>query len=78
MPSETERSKTKENIRYFKLPFIGNFSKFTENKLQKLTKKFCKEGTDIKTVFNTFKLASLFQLKIRFHMASKPMYFISL
>ena len=25
------------------MPFIGKFSKFTENKLQKLTKQFCKE-----------------------------------
>ena len=32
-PSETVPSKIKENIRYFKLPFIGKFSKFTENKL---------------------------------------------
>ena len=62
-PSETEPSKTKENIRYFKLPFLGKFSKFTENKLQKLTKQFCEEGTNIKIVFSTFKLASLFSAK---------------
>ena len=31
-PSETDASKTKENIRYFKLLFIGRFSKFNENK----------------------------------------------
>ena len=37
MPSETEPSKAKENIRYLKLPFIRKFSKLTENKLQKLT-----------------------------------------
>ena len=35
-PSETDPVKTiNDNIRYFKLPFIGKFSKFTENKLQK-------------------------------------------
>ena len=62
-PSETYPSKTKENIWYFKLPFIGEFSKFTENKLRKLTKKLCKEGTNIKIVFSTFKLASLFSTK---------------
>ena len=64
-PSETEASKAKENIRYFKLLFIGKFSKFTENKLQKLTKEFCKEGTNIRIVFSTFKLASLFSTKVR-------------
>ena len=62
-PSETDPSKTKESIKYFKLLFIGKFSKFAENKLQKLTKKFCKEGTNIKIVFSAFKLASLFSTK---------------
>ena len=62
-PSETDLIKTNGNIRYFKLPFIGKFSKFTENKLQKLTKQFCKEGTNIKIVFSTFKLTSLFSIK---------------
>ena len=62
-PSETDPSRTKENIRYFKLPFMGKFSKFNENKLQKLTRKFCKESTNIKIVFSTFKLASLFSTK---------------
>ena len=56
-------SKTKENIRYFKLPFIEKFSKFIENNLQKLTKQFCKEGTNIKIVFSTFNLASLSSTK---------------
>ena len=36
------------------------FSKFAENKLQNLTKKFSKE---FRIVFNTFKLASLFSTK---------------
>ena len=62
-PSETEPNKTKENIRYFKLSFIGTFSKFTEHKLQELTKQFCKEDTNIKIVFSTFKLASLLSTK---------------
>ena len=62
-PSETDPVKTNDNIPYFKLPFIGKFSKFTEIKLQKLTKQFCKEGTNIKIVFSTFKLASLFSTK---------------
>ena len=64
-PSETNPIKTKENIRYFKLPFIGKFCKFidVENKLQKLTKQFCKEGSNIKIAFSTFKLRSLFSTK---------------
>ena len=45
------------------MPFIGKFSKVTENKLQKLAKQFCKEDANIKIVFSTFKLASLFSTK---------------
>ena len=64
-PNETEPSKTKENIRYFKLPFVEKFSKFTENKLQKLAKQFCKEVTNINIVFSAFKLACLFSTKAK-------------
>ena len=37
-PSETKPSNTKENTRHFKLSFIRTSPKFTEHKLQKLTK----------------------------------------
>ena len=47
-PSETDPSKTKENFQYFKLSFIGAFSKFTKNELQKLTRQFCKDDTILK------------------------------
>ena len=40
MPKEKEPSKAEENIAYFKLPLIEKFSKFTEDKLQNLTKGF--------------------------------------
>ena len=56
IPSETEP-------RRLKLSFIGKFSKFSENISQKLTKQFCKECTNIKIVFSTFKLAYLFLTK---------------
>ena len=52
----------KENSSYFKLSFIETFSKLTENKLQKLGKQFCKEGTNIEIVFSTFKLTSFFHM----------------
>ena len=73
IPGETKPSKTKENNRYFKLPFIWKISKFTENKWRKLTKQFCKEGTNIKIVFNTFKLAST-KDKVRFGLKSYVIY----
>ena len=61
MPSEAEPRKTEENTRYFKLPFIRIFSKFTENKLHKLP--------NIKIVFRIFKLTSLFSTKDNFHVS---------
>ena len=68
-PSETDPIKTNGNIRYFKLPFIGKFSKFTEDKLQKLTKK-----VRISKLFSAHLNWHLFfQLKIRFHMVRSSM-----
>ena len=57
--SETGPSKTEENIRYFKLLFIKEFSKYTEN-------------NNVKIVFRTFKLASLFSTKYEFPFRLKP------
>ena len=72
MPSEIETSKSKENIRYFELSFIGKFSKFNENELKKLTKLF-RILINFTIVFNIFKLSSFFQLIIKFHMVLSPM-----
>ena len=71
IPSEMEPSNTTENIRYFKLPFIDKFFKFTQNRLQKLTKPFCKWSTSIKSVFDTLKLGSyFFQDKVPYDLSS--------
>ena len=51
------------NVRYFKLPYIGEYSKVCAKKLKKLCKTFCKEDTDIKLVFTAFKLARMFSTK---------------
>lgn len=63
IPGETEPSKTIENIHYSELSFVVKFSKFTQFKIQKLAKQFCKESTIIKIVFNTSKLTSFFSTK---------------
>ena len=41
--------------RYFKLPFIGMYSKVTQNKIEKLCKRFCK-NVKVKLVFGSNKL----------------------
>ena len=67
-PSETDPSKTKKNFQYFKLSFIGAFSKFTENELQKLTRQICKDGTILKFLTAHLNWCLFFQLRIGFHM----------
>ena len=48
--------------RYFKLPFIGIYSKVTQNKIEKLCKRFCKNAK-VKLVFNSDKLCQTFRYK---------------
>ena len=48
--------------RYFKLPFIGMHSKVTQNKIEKLCKRFCKNAK-IKLVFSSHKLRQTFSYK---------------
>lgn len=49
--------------RYFKLPFIGQFSSLTQKKLNKVIDKFCKENVKIKVIFTPFKIGSMFSSK---------------
>ena len=39
------------NKRYFKLPFIGRYSRITELKLRQLLKRFCETDLNVKLVF---------------------------
>ena len=61
--SKQTQLKDKSNVHYFKLPYIGNLSHHTKNKLSKLCKEFCKENFNIKLVFNSFKIKNYFSYK---------------
>ncbi len=52
----------RNRVSYFKLPFIGKFSVLTQRKVKHLVKKYCKD-LNIKLVFTSFKLRSLFGVK---------------
>ena len=52
--------KDTSDVHYFKLPYIGNLSYHIKNKLSKLCKEFCKENSNIKLVFNSFKINNYF------------------
>ena len=53
----------KSDVRYSKLPYIGNLSHHIKNKLLKLCKEFRKEDFNIKLVFNSFKINNYFSFK---------------
>ena len=55
-------SQPEPSKQYFKLPYVGPFSKITDNKIRYLVKKYCKD-LDIKLVFSSFKVGNLFSVK---------------
>ena len=52
-----------KDIRYVTLPYIGHFSDYAKNKINKLVKQFCKKEFQIRLVFTTCKLKSYFSNK---------------
>ena len=46
----------------FKLPFIGDYSSFTQKRLALLAKRYC-NNINIKLVFSSFKIGSLLSIK---------------
>ena len=59
-------SKSKEKpseIRYIKLPYIGEFSGIAKNKIMKLFKQFCKSDCEIRIVFPLSKIRDYFSIK---------------
>ena len=61
------------NTRYFKLPFIGRYSRIAELKLRQLLKRFCEADLNIKLVFTSFKIKNMFSFKDRTPDALKSM-----
>ena len=47
---------------YFKLPYIGPFSIITQKKIRHFAKRYC-NNIDIKLVFSSFKIGSMFSVK---------------
>ena len=65
-------SKTRkvENQWYFKLPYIGRYSTYTQFKVNKIVEKLCKD-VSIKLVFSPFKIGKMFSLKDAYNDALK-------
>ena len=60
--SSSQNNDTSTEVRYFKLPYIGNFSKITQTKIKKLCKLYCPE-LNLKLVFTSLKIKQFFSFK---------------
>ena len=52
-----------ENIKYIKLPYIGDISKIVKFKIAELVKRYCIEEINVRIAFNTFKISRYFSIK---------------
>jgi len=63
LSEQPQQSKSKCNIIYFKLPYIGEPSINVRSKFLNLCNKFCKQDFKIKIVFSSLKIKSFFSYK---------------
>ena len=63
--SENTDKETEELPRFYKLPYLGDYSNFVDRQVSKVIRKYCKDGTKIRLIFTPFKIASCFNLKDR-------------
>ena len=52
----TKNKKSEKAPRYFKLPYIGIYSDYTNKKLVKIVENLCKDNICIKLIFTSFKI----------------------
>ena len=60
---ESQNKVDQKDIRYIKLPYIGEASKIAKVKISKMIRKYCNENIKISLVFNTCKISSYFSTK---------------
>ena len=60
---QSEKVESDLELRYFKLPFIGQFSSLAQKKINKIVGKYCNGSTKIKIIFTPFKIGSMFSTK---------------
>ena len=63
---EVEQNKEDKKIDYYKLPYLGDVSKYTQKRIRELCKSFCKT-LEITRSFNTCKLGSFLSTKSVYH-----------
>ena len=63
--TSTETNKNDKLVTYFKLPYLGKFSKQASIKIKNMIKQYCKEELTIKIVFTSFKIKNYFSYKTK-------------
>ena len=59
----SKESLNKKEGRYFKLPYVGFFSRHTHNKIKGIIKKLCKDQVSVNLVLIPYKIGSMFSTK---------------
>ena len=60
---DTKNKKFEKTTRYFKLPYIGRYSDYTNKKLVMIVENLCKQNIRIKLIFTPFKINTFFSSK---------------
>ena len=68
----SEESLSKKEGRYYKLPYVGFFSRHAHNKIKGITKKLCKDQVSVNLVFIPYKIGSMFLTKDKISFFLKP------
>ena len=55
--SPSPEKEAPESPRFYKLPFIGDYSNSISRQVSKLIRKYCKEGTNIRLIFIELEIA---------------------
>ena len=60
---QNQENPRKQEIRYFKLPYIGEFSKITRLNLKRISEKYCHMLPSYRIIFTSTKIGSIFSNK---------------
>ena len=71
--AEIAKTQDQKNKSYFKLPYIGDYSKKCKLKIEKICQTFC-NNTDIRIVFQSQKIGSMFSVKDKQKLNSRVVY----
>ena len=61
--TEAETRTLAKETRYYKLPYIGCYSRLVRGKINSLVKDYCTGKINVKLIFSTFKVGQYFSLK---------------